>query len=465
VFQFINTIIVEFKKCFNRHKSWEWFSRCVIGSIVRGDLRGVTSMVAALKMKPDLYTTMLRFFRLAAFSVSALYNILIRLVMTHLLVMELNGRIVLLADHIKIAKEGLRMPCVQKWHQESGNSGKPEYIEGHNFGVVSMVSKQGERMRSIPVMAENQESKVRAGGGSIVERMANMMGKIAQTAGKGAIGVCDAYFFSKTMLDTAAWFVDKNEKQLLHIVTRAKKNAVGFMPPSRTRSGVRKRGRPRMYGKRISLGTCFRSRKKTFTEKVMTLYGKQQRVSYRCLDLLWKPVKRMVRFVLTEMNGRHGILMSSDTGLSPEDIIRLYSCRFKIEEMFDDLKNDLGGFRYHFWTKGLKKRKRGQAAEMPAGVKDRELAEKAKKAIEAYVCLHIISLGILSILGIKQSRIIWDHYGGWLRTRRTEEPSVMVTKEVILREYYENYRKLKKFPSFSAVLSVRRSTDFLYQTA
>jgi hypothetical protein len=41
------------------------------------------------------------------------------------------------------------MPCIQKWHQESGNSGKPEYIEGHNYGIVSMVSREGERMRSM----------------------------------------------------------------------------------------------------------------------------------------------------------------------------------------------------------------------------------------------------------------------------------------------------------------------------
>jgi hypothetical protein len=423
-------------------------------------------MAAALKLKPELYTTMLRFFRPAAFTVTALYNTLIRLVTARLPVMELNGRVVLLADHIKIAKEGRRMPCIQKWHQESGNSGKPEYIEGHNFGVVSMVSKQGERMRSIPVMAEIHESKAQTAGESIVAKMANMMGKTAQTAGKGAVGVCDVYFSSKTMLDTAALFVDRDGKQLPHIVTRAKKNAAGFMPPPpRAKSGVGRRGRPRLYGKRLSLAACFKSGKKTFTNTALTLYGKERLVSCRCLDLLWKPVKRMVRFVLTEMNGRRYILMSSDTGLSPLDIIYLYACRFKIEVMFDDLKNDLGGFRYHFWTKGLKQRKRGQAAEMPKGGKERELAEKAKKAIEAYVCLHLIGLGILSIVGIKQSRIIWDHYGGWLRTRRTEEPSLMVTKAVISREFHENYRKLKRFSSFSAIVSVRRSTDFLYRTA
>jgi hypothetical protein len=94
-----------------------------------------------------------------------------------------------------------------------------------------MVSKKREKMRSIPVMAEIHESKAQTDGGSIVEKMAKMMGKTAQTAGKGAAGVCGEYFSSKTMPDTAALFVDRDGKQLLHIVTRAKKNAAGFIPP------------------------------------------------------------------------------------------------------------------------------------------------------------------------------------------------------------------------------------------
>jgi hypothetical protein len=291
-----------------------------------------------------------------------------------------------------------------------------------------------------------------------------MMGKIAETAGKGAIGVCDACFFSKNMPDTAALFVDRNGKQLPHIVTRAKKNAAGFMPPSH-KNRPRMRGRPRMYGKKASLLTCFRTRRKEFTETAMKPYNKERGVRFLCLDLLWKPVKRTVRFVLTEMNGRRFILMSSDTGLSAEQIIYLYSCRFKIEVVFDGLKNDLGGFRCHFWTKGLSKRKRGQAAVMPKGRKEQELVFKAKQAIEVYVCLHIIGLGILSLLGIKQSRIIWDHYTGWLRTRRTETPTLMVAKQVVSTEYQANYRKLKRFPSFFTLLAVRRSTDFLYRAA
>jgi hypothetical protein len=60
-------------------------------------------MAATLKIKPELYTTMLRFFRSAAFTVETLYHTLIRLVMAHVPAMKIDGRLVLLADHIKIS--------------------------------------------------------------------------------------------------------------------------------------------------------------------------------------------------------------------------------------------------------------------------------------------------------------------------------------------------------------------------
>jgi hypothetical protein len=408
---------------------------------------------------------MLKFFRSGAYSTGEVYQKLQRIVVKHAPVKETGGRLILLADHIKVSKEGLRMACVQKWHQESQNSGKGEYIEGHNFGVVSVLSESGGSRRSIPVRAEIHESGGQGGGDSIVKQMAAMMGETAKNAEKPAIGVCDAYFFSKTMLDTAAGYVDGSGKALLHIITRAKKNACGYeMPPVRGKRTVR-RGRPKIYGKKVPLGDCFRGRDKDFTETKMTLYGKEKNLRYLSLDLLWKPVKRIVRFVLTEMNGARFMLMSSDTSLTPEEIIHLYSCRFKIEEMFDDLKNDLGGFGYHFWTKALPKRKRGQGVEVSRNKKMSGQVFKAKKAIEVFVCLHIIALAILSLLSIKHSRIIWDHYSGWLRTIRGGFPSVMVTKQVISQDYLENSPQLKKYPAFSAILRVKRSVKFLYRAA
>jgi hypothetical protein len=80
--------------------------------------RGISSIVSVLRIRPESYPTLFAPIK------------------------KVNGRMVLLADHIKISKEGRRMACVQKWHQESQNPGKPEYIKGHNFGVASIVANR-----------------------------------------------------------------------------------------------------------------------------------------------------------------------------------------------------------------------------------------------------------------------------------------------------------------------------------
>jgi len=63
MFQLVNNILLEFRGSFKREKTWQWFVVLVLGFMVRGDKRGVTSAVAALGLKPRLYHTMLHFFR------------------------------------------------------------------------------------------------------------------------------------------------------------------------------------------------------------------------------------------------------------------------------------------------------------------------------------------------------------------------------------------------------------------
>ncbi|MDR0557358.1 MAG: hypothetical protein LBG43_05765 [Treponema sp.] len=164
-------------------------------------------------------------------------------------------------------------------------------------------------------MAEIHESAAQTNGGSIVEKMAHMMGDAAQTAGEGADWVCGACFFSKTMPDTTALSPDKNGMRLLRIITRAKKNAAGFTPPSH-KNAPSKRGEDEDEREK-NITWNFRTRRKELADAVMKIHNKDQRVGFLCLDALWKPVKRTVRFVLTEMNGRRFIPTSSDASAQP----------------------------------------------------------------------------------------------------------------------------------------------------
>ena len=90
------------------------FCRAVIGFIMRPDARGVSSVISVLGIKPERCTALLKFFRSSAFDLDSLYRKLIAVFMKILPPVTIDGKVILIGDHIKIAKEGRRMPAIEK---------------------------------------------------------------------------------------------------------------------------------------------------------------------------------------------------------------------------------------------------------------------------------------------------------------------------------------------------------------
>ena len=117
----------------------------------------------------------------------------------------------------------------------------------------------------------------------------------------------------------------------------------------------------------IHLKELFKSHKERFLETQMELYGKQETICYYSIDLLWgQKLYQELRFVLVEMNGVQSILASTSLELEPLSIIRLYSYRMRIECTFRELKQQIGAFCYHFWSKYMPKLSYYQKAGEPA---------------------------------------------------------------------------------------------------
>lgn len=82
----------------------------------------------------------------------------------------------------------------------------------------------------------------------------------------------------------------------------------------------------------------------------------------------------------------------------------VHACRFKIEAMFREMKQQLGGFCYHFWTHAvprLDRYRRKGSADPLAQVKDsrqRKRIIKTLKATEGYVMFSCIAMGIIQLL-------------------------------------------------------------------
>ena len=126
------------------------------------------------------------------------------------------------------------------------------------------------------------------------------------------------------------------------------------------------------------------------------------------VDLLWgKGLYQKLRFVLVREGESRFLLVSTDLSLSAKDIARLYLCRSGVERMFREMKQQIGAFSYHFWSKSMPRINRFLKKTDPLPLesvtspKDRRRILKTVRATELYALISSIAMGILQILSVE----------------------------------------------------------------
>jgi hypothetical protein len=467
------TLIMAFASCFSRGRAFHWFAVCLFGMMVRLDHHGVTAFVRWLKLDPKWYNGLLNFFHASSWNLSLLMRCWQRFIPGQLPLFQFSGAAMMVLDGIKLTKEGLKMPGNKKLHQSSENAGKAPYTFGHHFGIIGFLVGNLKHHSCIPVTAEVQEGvqEIHRYQGkkapqvegkkkfSVITLGLRQAQDVALNLGKPCMLILDAYYAVGNTFIMARECLNERGQRLLHVLTRAKKNVVAYETPVRKKG----KGRPRRYGKKIILADLFVKKQEAFVPTILRLYGKKTPVSYYCLDLIWKPLKDKVRFVLVKMNGENFILLCSNLQWAPEDIIQAYSFRFKIEVSFKELKHLLGTFCYHFWCKKMPRlsKKRNVDLQITDPKLQKKIAQKLE-AIERFVNLGCIALGLLQILAIKHPRLVWKKYGGWLRTIRGDIPSVEVVLSVIRDEYFFNFGAFGKTELYRIITEKQREEQYLY---
>ncbi len=289
---------------------------------------------------------------------------------------------------------------------------------------------------------------------TIVSRMAYLVLQSASKTGQLCYITLDAYFSVGPMFLILKNVVDDDARQLAHVITRAKKNYVGFLDREFS---------TKKYDNddKFILMDWFNF-PEFFTTAQLSTYGKSKTIEYKCMDLLWRPIDDFVRFVCIKDGEGKYVLMCSDLNLSPIDIITIYSYRSKIEVMFLFLKHLLGGFCYRFWTNSWPKLNRKKKSDQPIlSESDLVKATQVVTAIERFVNIAGITLGLLQYLALTHASKIWGSYHGWLRTRSSEIPSEAVVQSVIQTEYFYTGCKVP-FCNTLRIIMRKRRKQLLY---
>jgi len=466
----LGLLLMSFRCAFPRGATFHWFVIAVFGFIVRIDHHGVTSSIRWLRIQEDLYETFLAFFRSNALNISMVVRHWQLFIARRHAMMTLSGAYVLIGDGIKVAKEAEFMPGVKKLHQESENSGKASWIFGHHFGVIGMLMGNAGKAFCIPLAAELHEgvAALRRLQGkeapgidgvektTIVTLMVKLLEAAAHNIARPCVAVLDAFFAAAPMFAIAKAAVGDNGERLLHVIVRAKDNIVVNETLPADYCG---RGRPPKYGRRIKLKKLFSDREQDFTPVKINVYGEVRTVAVLCLDLFWKPLQDVLRFVLVKDGEHTFMLICSDLKMAPDEIVSLYAKRFKIEVTFKMLKHILGGFCYHFWTRAWNVQKgkilsAEKLKNMPDASK-RKIAE-ALNAIEAFVNIAMIAAGLLQLMAIEHADVIQQQHRWWLRTYSSAVPSEEMVRVVIQHEFYHHFRKFKHTAIYRIIQNKRQ---------
>ena len=412
------------KPAFSYNTTFVWFVIVFSGMIMRNDFLGVTSIVRALLLPAACYTNILHFFHSTAWSTTSLLLYWMRWVSIQQVAFTINNRIVLIGDHTKTPKDGRKMPALTTLHQESESASKPSFFRGHEWGFIALLIARKLKFFATPMMAEIHNDSQHEG--SRIERIVKMAERVTAIMKKDAYLVLDAFFSVGPTFDAV-----KNSKGHIHILTRAKKNVTAYTPAEKPK--VKKRGRPRIYGQKLKLMELFDSWNSLFQTEHINVYGKLEPVKYLTLDLMWKPTKSLIRFFLFETSRGRIILMTTDFNMTHETAMKLYCHRVTIEILFDVLKNTLGGLRYHFWSKYIvpasRRPKRGKQS-VPESIHPEKTAA-TQRAIEKFVNLQVVVLGILQLLALEFPQQVIEKSLCWLRTSSSQIPSEFVTKMAI----------------------------------
>lgn len=255
--------------------------------------------------------------------------------------LQVHGAFLAVVDTLLVAKNGHKMPGVQCWKDHSGNADRGERIRGHHWAILGLIafSQQWGWFFCLPLLMQLISGQLNpfmfivdpqgvATLATIWDSVHPLIFQLHQFLHQAALRVVvDAYFAN-------ASFVNPLLEKGIHVVSRLRKDAVGWDDPTPDQRADAKRGRKWKLAQLLT----------TLPTQLVSvhLYGELVTVRAVCREVWLRDISQKVKVVVIEGLKEPVILFTTDLALSMAQIIEIYGARFTIELAIRDLKGHFG---------------------------------------------------------------------------------------------------------------------------
>ncbi len=224
-----------------------------------------------------------------------------------------------------------------KFHfDHSKKPNRPKFIWGQQWVALGLSLNWGRMCVALPLLLGLHKG---VGNRSKITKALAMIKSVLQLfKDKGLLVIrclVDAWYMKRT-------FILPLIKIGLKVIGQVRKDTALFEPPVLSTGPVKKRGRPKKYGEKL---TADRVEKLPIFTATLNIYGSLKKVRYRSILCLARFLKgHPVIAVWCQLPDQKNwtLILSTDLTLCPEKIIKLYARRWKIEPMFNEIKNSYG---------------------------------------------------------------------------------------------------------------------------
>ena len=170
---------------------------------------------------------------------------------------------------------------------------------GHSLQAISLlVHSAAGQVAAVPLTSRIHEGLVFSNRdtSTLLDKLVALLMRIAGCFDRQVLLVADAYYASAKVITP---LLDQGH----HLISRAKSNAVAYLPVPVPQ--LRAKGRPRVYGEKVRLSDLAKD-DLAFTSAPSPVYGENNvTLRYRVMDLVWRPVGHLVN--LPNLSQRQGL--------------------------------------------------------------------------------------------------------------------------------------------------------------